>query len=101
MGISAMPSGDGKTLTIKISDRFDFNLHSELRRLYYQPDKRYQSYIVDLKDTTYMDSSALGMLLQLRDFAGGRREAVRVTRAQAAIKEILAVANFHQLMTVD
>lgn len=101
MGISAAPSGDGKTLTIKISDRFDFNLHSDLRRLYYQSDKRYQNYVVDLKDTTYMDSSALGMLLQLRDYAGGNRNAVRITHAQSAIKEILAVANFHQLMTVD
>ena len=48
-----------------------------------------------------MDSSALGMLLQLKEHAGGAKSAVHIRNAKPAIKDILSVANFHQLMTID
>lgn len=70
MAVTAMQSPDGATLTIKISDRFDFNVHAQLRAAYRSDGKRYTGYVVDLKDTTYMDSSALGMLLQIKEYAG-------------------------------
>lgn len=101
MTVTASPSADGKTLTIKINDRFDFKVHGELRQAYQQDDRRYQTYIVDLQETAYMDSSALGMLLQIKDYAGGSKQSVRITHAQPAIRDILAVANFNQLMTID
>jgi anti-anti-sigma regulatory factor len=41
------------------------------------------------------------MLLQLREHAGGKRQAVRLTNAQPVIRDILAVANFDQLFTID
>lgn len=101
MPVSASPSADGSTLTIKVSDRFDFNLHTQLRGAYSGAGAPFQQYVIDLRDTTYMDSSALGMLLQLREFAGGGARAVHIKNAKPAIREILAVANFQQLMTID
>lgn len=101
MTIATNPSIDGKTLTIKISDRFDFTVHSALRAAYAAQQPRFQTYVLDLRETTYMDSSALGMLLQLKEHAGGAKSAVHIKNARPAIKEILAVANFQQLMTID
>ena len=101
MAISATPSSDGKTLTIRVSDRFDFNTHSELRATYANSQPRYQLYVLDLRDTTYLDSAALGMLLQLKEHAGGSPRAVKIRNARPAIKEILAVANFQNLMTIE
>jgi hypothetical protein len=37
----------------------------------------------------------------MREHAGGARSAIRIRNAKPAIKEILAVANFQQLMTID
>ena len=48
-----------------------------------------------------MDSAALGMLLQLREHAGNNKSAVRLRNAQPTIKDILAVAHFDQLFTID
>ena len=31
MSISTQTSGDGQTLTIRVQDRFDFNVHRDLR----------------------------------------------------------------------
>jgi len=101
MAVTAMQSPDGATLTIKISDRFDFNVHAQLRAAYRSDGKRYAGYVVDLKDTTYMDSSALGMLLQIKEYAGGGEGAIRIRNAGVGIKDILRIANFEKLMTIE
>ena len=57
--------------------------------------------MLDLRGTTYIDSAALGMLLQLREHAGGKRQAVRLANAQPVIRDILTVANFDRLFTIE
>ncbi len=101
MSITAHPSANGRILNIKVAARFDFNVHSRMRAVYTQGGHRYDSYVIDLADTVYMDSSALGMLLQLKEHAGGAKSSVRIRNAQPGIREILAVANFTQLMTIE
>ena len=101
MGISTNASTDGQTLTIRVQDRFDFNVHRELRTAYEAGGKRFGNYVLDLRGTNYMDSAALGMLLQLREHAGGQRKSVRLCNAPPVIKDILAVANFDQLFTIE
>ncbi|CAI3807682.1 hypothetical protein DBADOPDK_04665 [Pseudomonas sp. MM223] len=81
MAVETDFSQDGKKLTIKIKGRFDFGKHQEFRDAYERQPDRPDSVVVDLKDTTYLDSSALGMLLLLRDHAGGDESDVRVVHA--------------------
>ena len=65
MAVETDFSQDGKKLTIKIKGRFDFGKHQEFRDAYERQSRRPDSVVVDLKDTTYLDSSALGMLCLL------------------------------------
>ena len=101
MAITSTASTDGKTLTLTMGERFDFSVHSALRAAYSGGQPRFETYVVDLARTVYMDSSALGMLLQLKEHAGGSQKAVCIRNASPAIRDILAVANFHQLMQID
>ena len=101
MSVTASESQDGSTLTIRMTDRFDFNVHSALRAAYRNDSKRFGSYVIDLRDTNYIDSSALGMLLQIKEFAGGAAPAVRIKNAEPVIKDILRIANFEKLMTIE
>ena len=71
MAISTQLSADGQELTIAIQGRFDFGAHQAFRDAYERVDGTPKRYQVDLQGTTYLDSSALGMLLLLRDHAGG------------------------------
>jgi anti-anti-sigma factor len=84
-----------------MGERFDFSAHSALRAAYAGDRPSFKTYIVDLRATQYMDSSALGMLLQLKEHAGGDLHSVQIKNANESIKEILAVANFDQLMQID
>ncbi|MGH8376937.1 MAG: STAS domain-containing protein, partial [Pseudomonas sp.] len=57
--------------------------------------------VVDLKDATYLDSSALGMLLLLRDHAGGDDSDVRVVNSSTDVRKILAISNFDKLFDIS
>ena len=56
--------------------------------------------VVDLKDATYLDSSALGMLLLLRDHAGGDNSNIRVINTNSDVRKILAISNFEKLFDI-
>ena len=52
-------------------------------------------------EAEYLDSSALGMLLLMREHAGGDHAKIRIVNCRPQIKNILKVANFAKLFTVE
>ena len=101
MSVVSEVSLDGKKLTIAIKGRFDFGSHQVFRDAYERFYKVPELYVVDLKDTTYMDSSALGMLLLLRDHAGGDDAEVQVININSDVRKILAISNFDKLFDIS
>jgi anti-anti-sigma factor len=99
MAVNAEISQDGKKLTIQVKGRFDFGKHQEFRNAYEHnhPD----SVVVDLKEATYLDSSALGMLLMLRDHVGGEESDIRVVNTSSDVRKILAISNFDKLFDIS
>jgi anti-anti-sigma factor len=85
---------------IRVEGRFDFSLHQDFRRAY-EGDTDTERYVVDLREATHVDSSALGMLLLLRDHAGGDDAQIRITNCNADVRRILAISNFEQLFAID
>ncbi len=100
MNITSEYSLDSGTLTISVHGAFDFKCHSDFRRAYESASPRPRQVVVDLKDAEYIDSSALGMLLLLREHAGGDKFPVAIANVRPAVSKILKVANFHQLFEV-
>ncbi|VVN47785.1 STAS-domain containing protein [Pseudomonas fluorescens] len=99
MSVVTEVSQDGQQLTISIKGRFDFAKHQEFRQSY--EDKKLSAVVVDLKEATYLDSSALGMLLLLRDHAGGDNADIRVVNSSSDVKKILAISNFDKLFDIS
>ena len=99
MAVVAKVSPDGKKLTISIKGRFDFACHQTFRHAY-EETKRLTPVIVDLKETTYLDSSALGMLLLLRDHLGGEESEVKLINSSADVRKILGISNFDKLFDI-
>lgn len=100
MAVESDFSQEGKELTIRIKGRFDFGKHQEFRDSYERQQHKPEAVVVDLMDTTYLDSSALGMLLLLRDYAGGDSADVRVINANSDVRKILAISNFDKLFDI-
>ena len=102
MSVVTEVSPDGQKLTISIKGRFDFAKHQEFRESYDLADRAMpSSVVVDLKEATYLDSSALGMLLLLRDHAGGENSDIRVVNSSSDVKKILAISNFDKLFDIS
>ena len=93
MSITTSQSEDGKKVTIHVSGRFDFAAHQDFLRAYKEHPRGEKSFIVDLKNTDYMDSSAMGMLLQLR-FGWVRRDDTCLGSDAIDVDEVRFVANF-------
>jgi len=96
MAISVSESSDGKSVTLQISGRFDFVTHQDFARAYKQFPKGAKGFVVDLSGTDYLDSSALGMLLQLREYSS-KDAGVTLANGSRGIREILRIANFDKL----
>ncbi|MDH5299890.1 MAG: STAS domain-containing protein [Gammaproteobacteria bacterium] len=90
---------EGNNVTVTIRGRFDFNDHTSFREAYRDAPPS-ANYIVDMADTEYMDSSALGMLLLLREHAGGDDSRITISSCRPEIKKILTIANFQKLFNV-
>ncbi len=101
MGIQSRVSDDGQELVISIQGRFDFSAHQDFRNSYEALSEQPGKYQVDMNETTYLDSSALGMLLLLRDHAGGNSAKIEIVNCSPDVKKILTISNFEQLFTIQ
>jgi len=91
---------DNNELVIHISGRFDFSLHRDFREAVERITPKVQQARIDLEKTEYVDSSALGMLLILRDKMGNEPGNIRITGVRPSVRKILEIANFEQLFKV-
>jgi HptB-dependent secretion and biofilm anti anti-sigma factor len=93
---------EGSKAIIKLSGRFDFNTHREFRGAY-EPlvaDAAVRAVTVDFSSVDYLDSSALGMLLMLRDKMGGASKEVNLAGVRGNVKQVLDIANFGKLFQI-
>ncbi|WP_412479159.1 STAS domain-containing protein [Azonexus sp. IMCC34839] len=96
-------SKEGGKALIKLSGRFDFNTHREFRGAY-EPlvtENDIRVVAVDFAGVDYLDSSALGMLLMLRDKLGGANKEVLLTGVRGNVKQVLDIANFGKLFQIS
>ena len=92
-------SESGNVVTIHVKGRFDFAIHQDFLRAYKAYPKGEKKFVVNLSGAEYMDSSAMGMLLQLREYAA-RAEIIELVNGSDGIREILRIANFDKLFKV-
>jgi len=97
MAVTSTDTGD--TVIIQVIGRFDFATHQDFLNAYKDLPKGQKKFVVDLSDTEYMDSSAMGMLLQLREH-GDKSQLVELINGNEGVREILRIANFDKLFKV-
>jgi anti-anti-sigma factor len=100
MSIRSELDSANDTLTISVDGRFDFSAHKEFRESYEEVETPPSKYSIDMREANYIDSSALGMLLLLRDHAGGDNAEVEIINCSSDVKKILTISNFDQLFTI-
>ncbi len=100
MALTSHISSDGNQLTINVTGQFNFSVYQKFREACQQVTAPRTSFVIDLRGTEYMDSSALGMLLLLRERSGGDAADIHITNCNPEIRKIFAIANFDRLFQI-
>ena len=93
---------NGNRPVLELVGRFEFNTHHEFRTavdsLWIDPDL--VAVTIDFSEVDYLDSSALGMLLMLRDKMGSTKKEVILSGVHGNVKQVLDIANFGKLFRI-
>jgi anti-anti-sigma factor len=101
MTVKKQISEDKKSIEISIEGRFDFSLHQLFRDAYVDSKDKGSMFKLCLSETSYMDSSALGMILLLKDHAESLSGKVIISKPSESVNQILEIAQFHRLLTIE
>jgi len=98
MSVTINKNSDGE-ISIIISEQFTFDVHNDFRGAYRNEPKG-TDYIINLSNTSYMDSSALGMMLLLREH-NGENKIIKIKGCTRDIYKIFEIANFDKLFQIN
>lgn len=100
MSILRHVEDDGKRLVIRVQGNFDFHQNKAFRLAYCDQLDHVKEYVIDLAEATYIDSSALSMLLLLHERAEDKGACVIIRGVNPVVKQVLGCANFEKLFTI-
>lgn len=101
MSITATINDETNALILTVPGRFDFSKHNEFRKAYKDINIEGGVYEIDLRSTEYLDSSALGMMLLLKEVADDNSSVVKISHANDELREILRIASFDKLFVIE
>lgn len=92
----------GNTAIINMTGRFDFNLQRDFKEAYdpHLNNVGVSAIEINLAGVDYLDSSALGMLLMLRERAAAAGKSLKLCSPGIGVAQILDIANFAKLFTI-
>lgn len=95
-------SVENNNAKIAMTGRFDFNSHRQFREAYQQvlENPAVKEIEINLGAVDYLDSSALGMLLLLREKTAVVHKPMALTNCRGVVQQVLEVANFNKLFTI-
>jgi anti-anti-sigma factor len=100
MPVSYHYSKEDNEVTIGISGKFDFSQVTDFKNAYADNEIKGANYTIDLRETEHMDSSALGMLLNMRKHLGGDTP-IRISNTRPQIKKILTISRFDKKFSIN
>lgn len=93
---------DGSVGTLQLVGPFDFNLHREFRQASQTllDDPAVQEIQVDFDQVPFLDSSALGMLLLLKERATVLKKSMTLIHCRDTVLQVLEIACFNKMFTI-
>lgn len=87
---------------IRLPARFDFSFHGTFSE---RAEKALcstdGSVLLDFSDVTYLDSSALGMVIMLQKKCTNAGKKIKIVNAHGTAEDLLRLANIDKLVTIE
>lgn len=92
---------DGST-SILLDEKFDFSAVAEFRKSYESlTDIGKKTLLIDFKNTRYIDSSALGMLINVRNHFKEQEIKVELVNTNDQIRKIFSISKFEKKFDIS
>lgn len=93
---------DSGKARLVLRGRFDFETNRDFRTACEDPlaSSDVHAIEVDMNGVEYLDSSALGMLLVLRDKGSAANKSIAISNCRGQVREVLDIANFGKLFSI-
>lgn len=96
MTVEARILEDKESLLISIKGRFDFTLLNEFRQAYSTDTATPVRVVIDMCNTSSIDSSALGMLLNMQRHLNKSDGEISIINCNGDIKKVLEITHFEK-----
>ena len=100
MSVTKTISNDKKKLTISVQGTFDFTLVHDFRDSYTDVEPKPEEIVLDFQNIVNLDSSALGMLLNLKRYMEFGDLDIKIVNARSEVKKILQIAHFEKMFQI-
>lgn len=101
MSVTVQSTNESKAVHIMVSEQFDYSQHQSFRDAYRNENRQGVTFQVDLSKAKYMDSSALGMILLLKEHADELSGKVVLQKPNESVYKILMIANFDHFVKIE
>lgn len=101
MSIELTKNEANNIATIHIKGHFNFDVNAEFRRVLKSASEGGCEVVIDMSMVDEIDSSALGMLLLLREQCGGNPNKIKIIKCRQDIYDVLMMANFQTMFDID
>ena len=101
MGINSSYNTATNQYTITVGESFSFSSYADFRIAYEQMPNTATSLDIELQNTMTIDSSALGMILLMREKIAHQISKIELKNPQPAVMEIFKLANLDAIFEIS
>ncbi|AZN35600.1 STAS domain-containing protein [Iodobacter ciconiae] len=93
---------EGDVGRVVLSGQFDFSAHREFRQVCETliSNPGIKEVLIDFQNVNYLDSSALGMLLLLKEKIGAASKSLALVNCRDSVKQVLDIACFGKIFII-
>lgn len=88
-----------KKVIIRIDEKFDRWSSKSFQKAYREKPSS-SVFVVDFRKVDLLDSAGLGLLVMLREYAGGDDSRISLINCNETIHRVLRLSHYHQLFDV-
>jgi len=96
MTVESKMTENNTTLTVAVMGKFDFTLLNEFREAYSTEDSSFSKVIIDMRETSTIDSSALGMLLNMQRYLKDKNTEINIINCNADVARVFNITHFEE-----
>ena len=101
MNVNTAFSQDDQVYTITIDGSFDFNSLNNFRQAYTDENIKAAKVVIDMRKTATIDSSALGMLLNMQRHLNKSDGEISIVNCNPIVAKIFAITHFGKKFSIS